>query len=123
MHELLTSRTWQQERSKRGSEGQTGVRDGSSSTKKPFSVGEERSGCAVAHNSQLVKWDSPVRVQVVVPCPTASSHILVVIFFDLHLIWPKKGIFAFAVYQSFMGYNVILQLMQGLAHWEMVLCI
>lgn len=67
------------------------MREASTSTKKPFSLGEKCNGCARAHNRHLVKWDSPVRVQVVVPCAIAGSHILVVNFFNLHHIWPKKA--------------------------------
>lgn len=67
------------------------MREASTSTRKPFSFGEERNIRAGAHNQHLVKWDSPARVQVVVPCAIAGSHILVVIFFNLRHIWPKKA--------------------------------
>ena len=67
------------------------MREASTSTEKPFSLGEERKGCAGAHNRCLVKWDSPVRVQVVLPRAIAGSYVLVGSFFNLHHIWPKKA--------------------------------
>lgn len=39
----------------------------------------------------MVKWDSLVRVQVVVPSAIAGFHILVVKFSNLHHMLPKKA--------------------------------
>lgn len=91
-------------------------------SKIPFSLGENCSGCAAAQNSHMVKWDSPVRVQVVVPSAIAGFHILVVKFSNLHHMLPKKSIFE--VYQSFMEFNGILQLKhrsspcEGFLNWK-----
>lgn len=60
-------------------------------SKIPFSSGETCSGCAAAQNSHMVKWDSLVRVQVVVPSAIAGFHILVEKFSNLHHMLPKKA--------------------------------
>lgn len=54
-------------------------------------MGEKCSGCAAAQNRHMVKWDSLVRVQVVVPSAITGFHILVVKFSNLHHMLPKKA--------------------------------